>query len=41
MSDRPTNARKNFGHIAPALAEITDDVLFGDVWERPGLAIEA
>jgi 4-carboxymuconolactone decarboxylase len=34
----PDNARKAFGHIAPALAEYTDDVLFGDVWERPGLS---
>ena len=31
------NARKSFGDIAPALAQYTDDVLFGDVWERPGL----
>ncbi len=37
MSDRPTAARKSFGHISPALAGYTDDVLFGDVWERPGL----
>src|SRR5581483_2636076 len=27
-----------FGDIAPALAGYTDDVLFGDVWKRPGLA---
>ena len=33
----PDNARKSFGDIAPALAQYTDDVLFGDVWERPGL----
>jgi 4-carboxymuconolactone decarboxylase len=25
------------GEIAPKLAELTDEVLFGDVWERPGL----
>ena len=24
--------------ISPKLAEITSDVLFGDVWERPGLS---
>ena len=24
--------------IAPHLAELTNDVLFGDVWERPGLS---
>lgn len=34
----PDNARKSFGDIAPALAQYTDDVLFGDVWERPGLS---
>jgi len=34
MSDEPNVARKSFGHIAPALAEITDKVLFGEVWER-------
>ena len=34
----PDNARKSFGDIAPALAQYTDDVLFGDVWKRPGLS---
>ncbi|MFF2200590.1 carboxymuconolactone decarboxylase family protein [Streptomyces sp. NPDC058145] len=24
--------------IAPKLIEVTDEVLFGDVWERPGLS---
>ena len=24
--------------VAPKLVEITDNVLFGDVWERPGLS---
>lgn len=33
----PDNARKSFGDIAPALAQYTDDVLFGEVWERPNL----
>ncbi len=32
MTDEPTNARDTFGDIAPKLAEITDKVLFGDVW---------
>jgi 4-carboxymuconolactone decarboxylase len=31
-------ARKTIGDIAPKLAEITDDVLFGDIWERPQLS---
>jgi 4-carboxymuconolactone decarboxylase len=26
------------GDIAPKLAELTDDVLFADIWERPGLS---
>ena len=38
MPTEPTNARKAFGDIAPHLAEITDKVLFGDVWENPALS---
>ncbi len=38
MSDEPTAGRKAYGDIAPALAEYTDEVLFGDVWERSGLS---
>ncbi len=38
MSEKPTAARKAFGSVAPALADYTDNVLFGDVWERPGLS---
>jgi 4-carboxymuconolactone decarboxylase len=38
MSDIPTAARKSFGDIAPALAVVTDDVLFGDIWARPELS---
>jgi 4-carboxymuconolactone decarboxylase len=38
MADEPTNARKSFGDLAPHLAEITDKVLFGDVWENPALS---
>lgn len=26
------------GEIAPKLTELTDDVLFGDVWQRPDLS---
>lgn len=37
MTDRTSPAHKAFGDIAPALADYTDRVLFGDVWERPGL----
>ncbi len=38
MSGKSDTARKAFGHIAPKFAEITDEVLFGDVWERAGLS---
>jgi 4-carboxymuconolactone decarboxylase len=31
--------RSPFIDIAPALADYTDDVLFGDVWKRPGLSL--
>ena len=31
-------SRERIGDIAPKLAAITDDVLFGDIWERPGLS---
>jgi 4-carboxymuconolactone decarboxylase len=34
----PGAAQRSIGDFAPKLAEITDDVLFGDVWERPQLS---
>lgn len=36
--ETPTPAQKLLGDIAPKLAQLTDDVLFGDVWARPGLS---
>jgi 4-carboxymuconolactone decarboxylase len=33
-----TPAQALVGDFAPKLAALTDDVLFGDVWERPGLS---
>ena len=38
MSKEPSAAQKMIGDIAPKLAELTDTVLFGDVWERPELS---
>ena len=38
MTPRPTQGRKLFGDIAPKFGELTDEVLFGDVWARPGLS---
>lgn len=37
MSQEPSRAQQLMGDITPKLAELTDDVLFGDVYERPGL----
>ena len=33
-----TTPRSALEEVAPRLAELTADVLFGDVWERPGLS---
>jgi 4-carboxymuconolactone decarboxylase len=38
MADEPTVRRSPYADIAPALGDYTDKVLFGDVWERPGLS---
>lgn len=35
---QPTRAQQLMGDVAPKLAQLTDDVLFGDVWARPGLS---
>lgn len=35
---QPTQAQKLMGDIAPKLADLTDKVLFGDVWARPQLS---
>lgn len=34
----PSRAQQLMGDFAPKLADLTDNVLFGDVWERPGLS---
>jgi 4-carboxymuconolactone decarboxylase len=41
MTDQPKQiggGRKMFGDFAPKLAELTDDMLFEDVWNRPELS---
>ncbi len=38
MSQQPSAAQKLMGDIDPKLAELTDNVLFGDVWQRPELS---
>ena len=34
----PTPAQRAIGDFAPKLVELTDDVLFGDVWKRAELS---
>jgi 4-carboxymuconolactone decarboxylase len=34
----PSPAQQLIGDTAPKLVELTDQVLFGDVWERPELS---
>lgn len=36
-ADQPSTAQRLMGDFAPKLADLTDQVLFGDVWGRPGL----
>ena len=38
MSDKPTAARQAYGHLAPKFAEVTDEVLFGDIWRDADLS---
>jgi 4-carboxymuconolactone decarboxylase len=38
VSEKPTRAQQLMGDIAPKLVELTDEVLFGDIWKRPGLS---
>jgi 4-carboxymuconolactone decarboxylase len=37
-SVQQTPAQRLMGDVAPKLADLTDNVLFGDVWERPQLS---
>jgi 4-carboxymuconolactone decarboxylase len=36
-SHEPSAARRMLGGFADKLADVTDEVLFGDIWERPEL----
>jgi 4-carboxymuconolactone decarboxylase len=37
-SQKLTAAQEMIGDFAPKLVSLTDDLLFGDIWERPGLS---
>ena len=39
MTDHQTPAQQMIGPFAPKLVELTDEVLFGDVWARPQLSL--
>jgi 4-carboxymuconolactone decarboxylase len=32
-----TRAQQMYGDIAPKMIEIVDDLVFGEIWKRPGL----
>ena len=36
--NKNSRAQQLFGAIAPKFAELTDNVLYADIWERPGLS---
>ncbi|MFJ8021502.1 carboxymuconolactone decarboxylase family protein [Streptomyces sp. NPDC096311] len=38
MAEDKAAAPQELAQFAPKLVELTDKVLFGDVWERPGLS---
>jgi 4-carboxymuconolactone decarboxylase len=40
-ADQPTRAQRLIGDFSPKLAQLTDDVLYGDVWARPQLSPRA
>jgi 4-carboxymuconolactone decarboxylase len=35
---QPSTAQRLFGDISPKMVELTDGVLFGDIWERPEIS---
>jgi 4-carboxymuconolactone decarboxylase len=38
QAPQPSRAQQLMGDIAPKMAQLTDDVLYGDIWERPELS---
>lgn len=37
MSKPPVNARDAVRSTVPKMIEVTEEVIYGDIWERPGL----
>lgn len=38
MATQPTSARDAVRGVVPKMIEVTEKVIYGDVWERPGLS---
>jgi len=38
VNNEPSPAKQSMGDIAPKFVELTDNVLFGDIWERKELS---
>ncbi len=38
MTEEQSRAQQLMGDLTPKLAQLTDEVLLGDVWSRPGLS---
>jgi len=38
MANPPVNARDAVRGVVPKMIEVTEQVIYGDVWERPGLS---
>lgn len=38
MSKEPSAMQQMFGELAPKLVDLSDNLLLGDIWERPALA---
>lgn len=38
QAEKPSRAQQLMGDIAPKMAQLTDDVLYADIWERPLLS---
>ncbi len=39
MTNPPPGSKRIIGDFSPKLVQLTDEVLFADVWERPGLSL--
>ena len=38
MATPPTSARDAVRGVVPKMIEVTENVIYGDIWERPGLS---